>query len=44
MKKFLVFLIMLMAAVLLTCALAEEDQPQYTSGDYEYILLEDGTA
>ena len=44
MKKFLVLLIMLMAASMLTCALAEEDQPKYTSGNYEYILLEDGTA
>lgn len=44
MKKFLVLLIMLMTAALLTCAAAEERPTVYTSGDYKYVLLEDGTA
>ena len=43
MKKYLVLFIMLMAAFMLTCAAA--DAPRvYTSGDYRYVLLEDGTA
>ncbi len=43
MKKFLVLLIMLIAAVMLTCAAA--DAPTvYTSGDFKYTLQEDGTA
>ena len=43
MKKILVFLIMLVTAALLTCAAADEPTV-YTSGDYKYVLLEDGTA
>lgn len=44
MKKFLVLFIMLMAAVMLTSAAAAEKPTVYTSGDYKYVLLEDGTA
>lgn len=44
MKKYLVLFIMLMAAVMLTSAAAEEKPTVYTSGDYKYVLLEDGTA
>ncbi|MBR6667015.1 MAG: leucine-rich repeat domain-containing protein [Clostridia bacterium] len=43
MKKFLVLLIMLMAAVMLTSA-AEDEPTVYISGDFKYVLLEDGTA
>ena len=40
----LVLLIGLLCALCL-CAAAEEEKPEiFTSGDYEYTLLEDGTA
>ena len=42
MKKFLVLLIMLMTAVMVTSAAADEPTV-YTSGNYKYILLDDGT-
>ena len=43
MKK--LFLVLLLLPVcLLPAAFAEEETVTYTSGDYEYVLLEDGTA
>lgn len=45
MKKTLALLIaLLMAATMLTCVAAEDEPTVYTSGNYKYILLEDGTA
>lgn len=44
MKKFLVCLMLLITAAMLTCALAEDKPTVHTSGDYKYVLLEDGTA
>lgn len=45
MKKMLVVLLSVLMALLMTCAWAEEAEPTvYTSGDWEYVLLEDGTA
>ena len=45
MKKTLALLMaLLMAAAMLTLALAQDQPTKYTSGDYIYILLEDGTA
>ena len=44
MKKMLVLLITLMMAAMLTCAVAEDAPTAYTSGDFHYFLLEDGTA
>ena len=44
MRKILTLLIALMMAAMLTTAMAEEEPTKYTSGDYKYILLEDGTA
>ena len=43
MKKLLLLLLLLLAS-LLPAAFAEEETVAYTSGDYEYVLLEDGTA
>ena len=44
MKKMLVVLLTLLIACSLSFALAEEEPTVYTSGDYKYVLLEDGTA
>lgn len=46
MKKVLVALLSVLMALLVTCAWAEEaaEPTVYTSGDYQYVLLEDGTA
>ena len=46
MKKLLVVLISTLMALLMCCAGAEEtDEPTvYTSGEWKYVLLEDGTA
>lgn len=46
MKKMLVILVSALLALMMTCAFAEEaaEPTVYTSGDWEYVLLEDGTA
>ena len=45
MKKMLTLLIaLLMASVMLTCAVAEDKPTVYTCGDFKYTLQEDGTA
>lgn len=44
MKKILTMLIALLMAATLTCALAEEEPTVHSSGDYQYLLLADGTA
>lgn len=44
MKNMLTVILILLLTLALTCALAEDEQTVYTSGDYEYILLADGTA
>ena len=45
MKKWLVLLIASLLCACLACAAAEEAEPEtFTSGDYRYILLGDGTA
>ena len=44
MKKMLAVLLTLLIACSLSFALAEEAPTVYTSGDYKYVLLEDGTA
>lgn len=45
MKRILLVLLTMLLALVLNCAVAEEDDTAvYTSGDYKYILLEDGTA
>ena len=43
MKKLLTIMTLLLT-LCLTCAFAEDTPTSYTSGDYEYILLADGTA
>ena len=43
MKKVSLFILLLLAC-LLPAAFAEEETVACTSGDYEYVLLEDGTA
>ena len=43
MKKVSLFILLLLAC-LLPAAFAEEETVAFTSGDYKYILLEDGTA
>ncbi len=44
MKKMLILLLVLLMAVLLTSAIAEDESTWYKCEDYRYILLEDGTA
>ena len=44
MKKLLGLMLFLLLALGLTCALADDEPTEYTSGDYQYILLADGTA
>lgn len=44
MKKLLTILLTLALALGMTCSPAEDEPTVYTSGDYKYILLKDGTA
>ena len=44
MKKLAIILILIMLFSCITFAYGENEPTFYTSGDYEYILLEDGTA
>ena len=44
MKKIMTVLLSLMLTAVLICAMAEEVPTMHFSGDYSYILLEDGTA
>ena len=44
MNKLLISLLTMLLALGLTCSLAEKEAVIYTCGDFEYILLEDGTA
>ena len=45
MKKYILIALALLLALSITGALGEETEPtEYTCGDYEYILLPDGTA
>jgi len=44
MKKLLFLFVLLLSMCLLPAALAEEEAVTCTSGDYKYVLLEDGTA
>ena len=45
MKRMLFVLLSVLMALMACCAGAEEAEPTvYESGDYKYVLLEDGTA
>ena len=44
MKKLFIVMLTLLLTLGMTCAAAEDKVTVYTSGDWKYVLLEDGTA